>query len=185
MGENFLADEKLVYGVIRRKYRWVRGAEIEDIRQEGRKGLIKAREKFCAGKGVAFSTFAEKCIENEINQYLRRVRAKEENSVESISGVIGRLENDDVTWEDVLEDESLRVEEILERKEIRLMLYKEAEGMKGNKSEIMRLWLEGYDGAQIGEIFGVSRQRVNQVVQEYRRAIKQKLAKAEIMDLEK
>lgn len=182
MEKNFLENEKLVYGVMRRKYRWVRENEREDVEQAGRLGLMKATKNFRTEKGVAFSTYAERCIENAINQYFRRAHAKGERVVESISSVIGRLESDDVTWEDVLEDEGQRVEDVVERKELRLMLYKEASEMKASKSEIIRLWLDGYNGAEIGNKLGVSRQRVNQVVQEYRRTIKRKLAKAEMLE---
>lgn len=180
MGENFLADEKLVHGVIRRKFGRVRGEELKDIEQAGRLGLVKAAEKFKAEKGAAFSTYAEKCIENEIREYYRREKIRERLAVESLGAVIGKLESDDVTWEDVLEDESLRVEEILERKEIRLIVYKEAEAMKGRKKEIIKMWLRGGNGAEIGRVLGISKQRVHVVVQEYKRALKKKLAEAEI-----
>ena len=180
MGENFLADEKLVHGVIRRKFGRVRGEELKDIEQAGRLGLVKAAEKFKAEKGVSFSTYAEKCIENEIREYYRREKIRERLAVESLGAVIGKFESDDVTWEDVLEDESLRVEEILERKEIRLIVYKEAEAMKGRKREIIKMWLRGGNGAEIGRVLGISKQRVHVVVQEYKRALKKKLAEAEI-----
>ena len=178
MEEKFLANEKLVYDVIRREFGRVRGEELKDIEQVGRVGLLKAEKKFFGGeRGVRFSTFAEKCIENEIRGYYRREKIKNRRATESLSAAIGRLDDDEVTWGDVLEDEEKRVEEILGRKELRLMIYKEAEAMKGRKSEIIRMWLGGMNGAKIGEKIGVSRQAVNQVVQEYRRAVKKKLVK--------
>ena len=187
MGEKFLENEGLVYDVIRRKFGRVRGEEMKDIEQAGRIGLMKAEKKFlCGGKEVGkFSTYAEKCIENEIRAYYRRERIKERRATESLGAVIGRLESDEVTWADVLEAEGERVEEILERKEIRLMIYKAAEGMRGRKSEIIRMWLAGENGARIGEKFGISRQAVNMVVQEYRRELKEKLKKAELWEAEK
>lgn len=181
MAENFLENEGLVYDVIRKKFGRVRGEEMKDIEQAGRIGLMKAEKNFFGGEnGAKFSTYAEKCIENEIRAYYRREKIRERRATESLGAVIGRLESDDVTWEDVLEDESLRVEEILKRKETWLIVYKEAEAMKGRKKEIIKMWLRGSNGAEIGRVLGISKQRVHVVVQEYKRVLKKKLAEAEI-----
>ena len=181
MAENFLENEGLVYDVIRRKFGRVRGEEMKDIEQAGRIGLMKAEKNFFGGEsGAKFSTYAERCIENEIRAYYRREKIRERRATESLGAVIGKLESDDVTWADVLEAEGERVEEILERKEIRLIVYKEAEGMRGRKSEIIKMWLSGKTGAEIGRLLGISKQRVSIVVKEYKAALKRKLEEADI-----
>lgn len=49
---------------------------LEDMMSIGTIGLIKATDSFDLGKGIKFSTYAARCIENEIRMELRRIRRR-------------------------------------------------------------------------------------------------------------
>ncbi len=61
-------NEKLVRGIIN-KFRGY--FDMDDLYQEGMKGLIKASKNFKASEGVKFSTYAYTYIFGEVNKYIR------------------------------------------------------------------------------------------------------------------
>lgn len=86
--ETLIEDNlRLVDFVIRRKFpRWREIGEYEDVQQIGRIGLCKAAQTFDPAKGHTFSTFAVKCIRNELKMALRAVNAlSHEGETKSIS----------------------------------------------------------------------------------------------------
>lgn len=64
-----IENEKLVYMVIKKLKIY---NQLEDYYDVGILGLIKAADTYDKTKGYAFSTYAVKCIENEIKQEIRR-----------------------------------------------------------------------------------------------------------------
>ncbi len=70
--ERFLLNEALATFIARR-YRTDRTAYLwEDLLSTARLGLWKACLTYNEARGTQFSTYAAKCIENEINLFLRR-----------------------------------------------------------------------------------------------------------------
>ena len=65
-----LQNTGLVYYIVNRynNYSWQR----EDLEQIGMLGLCKAAITFDESKGSKFSTYASRCIDNEILMYLRK-----------------------------------------------------------------------------------------------------------------
>lgn len=93
-------QEKLVEGnlrlvdfVIRRKFpRWREIGEYEDVQQIGRIGLCKAAQTYDPDKGRMFSTYAAKCVCNELKMALRSVNApsrEREDRTISLYSLIG------------------------------------------------------------------------------------------------
>lgn len=67
--ETFDKNKKLVFYVINKNYPKLRNDE--DISQSGYLGLWKACKKFDVNRGIKFSSFAIKCIKNEIGMFLK------------------------------------------------------------------------------------------------------------------
>ena len=82
--------------------------ELEDYTSIGIIGLIKAINSFKEHKGFKISTYASKCIENEILMYIRS--NKKRQSEVSLNSVIGTdKDGNDMELLDKLEDESIDI----------------------------------------------------------------------------
>lgn len=66
--DDILQSEMLVYSIINKYNGYY---DMEDLYQEGMKGLTKAIKKYDPKKGVEFSTYAYKYIVGEVNKYIR------------------------------------------------------------------------------------------------------------------
>ncbi len=86
--------------------------ESDDLISVGSIGLIKAVNTFDYDKNTQFSTYAARCIENEILMLLRV--NKKHNAVISLNESLGKdKDGNDVTWQDIIpsdEDVSENVE---------------------------------------------------------------------------
>ena len=86
--------------------------ESDDLISVGSIGLIKAVNTFDYDKNTQFSTYAARCIENEILMLLRV--NKKHNAVISLNESLGKdKDGNDVTWQDIIpsdEDVSQNVE---------------------------------------------------------------------------
>lgn len=77
------------------------GAESDDLISVGSIGLIKAVNTFSYDKNTQFSTYAARCIENEILMLLRV--NKKHTPVISINESLGKdKDGNDVTWQDII-----------------------------------------------------------------------------------
>ncbi|PGK51244.1 hypothetical protein CN918_25990 [Priestia megaterium] len=63
---------------IAKKYR-IPGMEPQDVISIGTLGLVKAVNNFKANKNASFTTYATKCIQNEIFMSLRKIQNKPQN----------------------------------------------------------------------------------------------------------
>ena len=86
---------------------------MEDIVAYGMIGLIKAVDTFRLDKKCTFTTYASKCIDNEILMYIRR----ESYRYVSLDELIG---DDDLTLNDLIIDPSINIEgDYMDKEEIK------------------------------------------------------------------
>ena len=89
--------------------------EADDLISVGSIGLIKAINTYKSGFGTQFSTYAARCIENEILMLIR-ANKKHKNNV-SVEDVLGRDDEDnEITIGDLSYDESESIENLAENK---------------------------------------------------------------------
>ncbi|NCB48865.1 MAG: sigma-70 family RNA polymerase sigma factor [Clostridia bacterium] len=88
-------------------------AESDDLISVGSIGLIKAVNTYEFDKNTQFSTYAAKCIENEILMLLRS--NKKHMSVLSLSESLGKdKDNNDISLQDVIPNDSYDLQESVE-----------------------------------------------------------------------
>lgn len=67
---NMGQEERIARAVVRRYYYGI--GEAEDLVQEGIMGIVRARERYEAGRGASFTTYAYKSARNAICRYLKK-----------------------------------------------------------------------------------------------------------------
>jgi len=106
-------------------------AEADDLISCGTIGLIKAINSFKLDKGTQISTYAARCIENEILMYLRVT--KKHQQVHSLNEALGSdKDGNDIILADIIPDET---ESLTDLAEHRLMMKKLVSAMRNRLSD--------------------------------------------------
>lgn len=115
--ELFNNNINLVHQVIKTLGYTTKNSIYEDLYQEGCIGLVKACNSFDNDKKFCFSTFAFKVIKNQILMYLRKEnkRARDVSLNQEIA--VGK-DGSKLTYEEILEDKSINIEDSILIKEI-------------------------------------------------------------------
>ena len=131
-------------------------------------GLIKGINSFNIKKGSKLSTYVSRCIDNEVLMYLRS--SKKLNSEVYLNEPIGKDKDDNViTLEEVLENESKSIEEVVDTKmKIKKMYNKIKEVLKDREKTIieLRFGLKGEKPKtqkEIAKMMGISRSYVSRI----------------------
>ena len=142
--------------------------DADDMISVGTIGLIKAINTFSIDKGTQLSTYAARCIENEILMYLRQTK-KRQNDISLQESVGIDKEGNEVTLEEKLADEGKSVEEITALKMTVEKLYKiMKERLTPRELEIviLRYGLNGQKPVtqrEIAKTMGISRSYVSRI----------------------
>ena len=148
---------------IAKKY-YASALDQEDLISIGTIGLIKAVESFDAAKQARFSTYASRCIENEIKMQFRRVR-KEASTVSLQDALESTREGSALTVMDIVPD-GFRMEDQLDLREdyARLRQLLGCLGERERRVLMLRYGLNGHPALtqqQVSEILGISRSYVS------------------------
>lgn len=122
----------------------------EDIMQSGYIGLLKACNKYKAENGYKFSTFAMKCIKNEILMYLR----KENKHIKNDTNFIIRLKD----------DEEVEIIDELGFNDIDEFSYTRKFIENCEHKNIIKLWLQGYTQAEISRELNINYKLIGQII---------------------
>ncbi|MEZ0535637.1 RNA polymerase sporulation sigma factor SigK [Caldicellulosiruptoraceae bacterium PP1] len=140
----------------------------EDIISVGTIGLIKAIESFSNNKKTRLSTYAAKCIDNEILMFLRQ--NKKFNLQVSLNDPIGiDKDGNEITLMDVIQNEDNDVDEAVDIK----ILLKKLSGklknvLKGREKKVIELRYGLCDNQEktqieVANILGISRSYVSRI----------------------
>ena len=141
--------------------------EQDDLMSIGTIGLVKAVQSFSMEKNIRFSTYASKCIQNEILMALRKNNGSD-NIVYLEESIDNEDKNGKLTLKDSLQDD-FEIEEFCESQEIKNELLKTvAEKLDGRERQIiiMRYGLFGNPAQtqqQGCETLGISRSYVSRL----------------------
>lgn len=170
----------LVYMTVSQLYRQGRlySWEVEDMAQEGMIGLLRAARSYKPDVGVSFSTYATKCIRNEIGSRLdelSREKRAGNRSHASIDQVVAHGDRrGEIHLGDVIpcgmdvEAEALAIT----MEEIRNLL--EQIGQREWYECLLRK-TNGETLAEIGKSKGVTKQRIDQMVQNARNVVRREV----------
>lgn len=141
---------RLVYSRVTSKYKNFE-KDRKDIISSGICGLIKAVETFDINSGYDFSTYAVKCIDNQINQYLYTMNKY--NDIKSLDEKIYSDDSDDLTFIDILVDENCNIEKTCEeqiikeeKRELFKLIREIIDTLPMNEKNTLKLYFGLYDG---------------------------------------
>lgn len=162
---NMEAREKLILGNIRLAL-YIASSfdslDIDELESLSLVGLVKAGNSFSPAKNTKFSTYATKCIRNEILQGMRK-SAKSKNIIyfsQLLDETNERMKN--ISYEDVIEDTTSEL--AFEKAENFAMLNEIIYGMSKKSREILYLYADGMTQKEIGEKMGISQSYVSRVL---------------------
>lgn len=156
--EKLITDNiKLVYFVYT-KYFMAKdgGREKDDLISEGMIGLINASNKYDSSRSSKFATFACVCIWQQMCKYLRDNKARLTAGVVSLDAEIKISEGTSITMKDVIGGGE---EDLITEKQIFDELV-----LSDKEREVLKYKYMGYTQEEIAGILGISRQRVNRII---------------------
>lgn len=166
--KNMLIEHNLrLVAHVAKKYSPAYGKDSEDLISIGTIGLIKAVSSFKLSKG-RLSTYAAKCIENEILMFLRSQK-KLQNEV-SLNECMGSdKEGNDITLFDIIcDDGESVVEEVSLNMQVRALYQSMKNALAKRERQILK-WRYGLENtktktqSEIAELLGISRSYVSRI----------------------
>jgi RNA polymerase sporulation-specific sigma factor len=134
------------------------GYDREDLQSLGYLGLLRAAKTFDPGRGVAFSTYAYRCIETTIGGALKR---EADRQIDCISLSLLMNEFDDHPLEDQIPDKGVdAAAEALNSCE-RELFERAVEGLPEKQARLVRaLYFDGDSVVQVAQRWGINAQAV-------------------------
>lgn len=177
--EMIINNTKLIYVVLKR---WNLFDQREHYYSIGLIGLIRAVDEFDINKGVAFSTFAVNCIQNEVLHEARKLRTvKRKADVESISldePILNKDCNDNVPLMDTIAND-FNMEDYIIEQERREILHKAISTLKDDEQKLIKYYYYSSNKmrqAEIAKALNISQAHVSRklktIIEKLQRIIK-------------
>lgn len=162
------------------------GVSIEDLVSIGILGLMKSVDSFSISKNVKFSTYASKCIANEILMFLRKDRKVLNNTI-SLENVICRdKEGNKLTIKDIIPDESassfteIYENTMTDRENISFLVTFTLNCLPYNESLIILYKMGSKTQKEIGQELSISQSYISRLEKRACSELKKSLQKTEI-----
>ena len=187
------AREKIIKSNIRlviliaKKYN-VEGCDLEDLVSIGTIGLIKAVDTYDIKRQIRFSTYAVRCIDNEILINIRKNKIKK-NSIQTVNiedALLCDFEGNELKYLDILEDKNSDfVTEIIDN-----FLSSELLSIINSLTEKEKMLITlyfGFDGnkykqKEIAHMLGISQSYISRLISHVLKKIKIKIMKEGSLD---
>lgn len=155
---------RLVAHIVKKYYS--NPGDTEDLISIGTIGLIKAVNSFDPAKRARFSTYASKCIENEVRMSFRRLK-KEPDTISMQDPIETGKDGSSLTVLDVVPDDFV-VHEGYERQEETARLRRFVDTLSGRHRQVvlLRYGLSGQDPLtqqEVANLLGISRSYVSRI----------------------
>ena len=150
----------------------------------GMLGLVKAINTFNIDYNYAFTTYAKKCIDNEIINFLNKEYKKLGNNI-SIEEKVNKHDEDDMLLKDCIESDTDIIKDYT-NKELYKRIHDLVYGMQGIDKDVLILYFGFEDKRltqkQIASIYNITQSRVSFIISKNLDKIKKKLEKEKYID---
>lgn len=159
-----------------------------DLVSMGIVGLMQAIDTFDVSKGIEFSTYATRCIDNEILKFLRKL--KKEQVVDSLDRVFSFDNNgNELKIEDIVCDEADITSEYID-KETYMILRQMIDILPEREKKIVMLRFGFYNDrvyslVEIADMMSISRPHVSMIISRSVKRLGQELQRRGVIELRK
>ena len=176
---------RLVFHVVYQYFNAVK-YDKNDLVSIGNIGLIKAVSTFDDSKDVEFSSYAARCISNEILMFLRKMK-KDENICSLDMEICHDKDDNGLKISDMLSDGTDVAEELIDN-ETYLIIRQLVNELSGRDREVIMLYFGFYDGKaytqqEIADILFISRSYVSKVIIKNLDILRKQLVEKGILEL--
>lgn len=170
--ELVLLNHGLVYKIIKREFYNAVG-EFDDLISIGTIGLIKAVENYDLSRDIEFSTYAGKCIRNEIYMMIRNYKKKSgNNTIVSLYDITSNKDmSEDTTIEDSIKDDRDIIEEYEDyeiKKNNDNIIHKILDTLEEEETDVIKLYYGFYKGIMYDQKYIAKKYNVTQSAISYR-----------------
>ncbi len=161
--EELMTAYKGVVSSLMRDY-FLKGADKEDLFEEGWIGLYKAVLSYDAHSNVSFYTYACSCIRNKLFDAIKKYNAATHNTLN---------ESVDITQSSEIEDHGPSMEEkTMERQIVDSVIQGLSKELSELEQKVLRLYLDGESYGEIALKVGKTEKFVDNTLQKIKRKIK-------------
>ena len=159
----------------------------KDLVSIGNIGLMKAITTFDTSKKVEFSTYATRCIDNEILMFLRKLKKEKSDSLEET--IIKNEDGDELKIEDKISDGTDITEEYM-RNETYKIIRQIVNGLPERDKKIILLHFGFYNNKihtqkEISDIMSISQSYVSRLITKIVKKLGQQLEQMGVIELRK
>ncbi|MBQ8472342.1 MAG: sigma-70 family RNA polymerase sigma factor [Bacilli bacterium] len=159
--------------------------EIEELISLGLIGLMKAVDNFDLSKGYTFSTYASKCVDNEILMFIRKGKRHLKN--DSLNRPLQNSTDGTITLEDTIMDDASDFTLDFDNQELYEEIKKQVELLEGREKEVVKLYFgfsnnTKYKGTEIAEKLNISQPYVSRIIRQTLVKIKNNLLELGLME---
>lgn len=174
LSEVFTRFEKFVYSKASPYY--VAGAEVEDVVQEGRIGLLKAVRNFDSEKLPKFLPFASMCIRRQILTAIKNAKRKKHAPLNSYISLDNSTfdEDSDTTLLDIMNCEDISDPEtiVIDRENKEGIQYIISKSLSSAEQEVLREYINGHSYKEIADKLGRTTKSVDNALQNLKKKLK-------------
>lgn len=187
------AREKIIKSNIRlvilvaKKYN-IEGCDLEDLVSLGTIGLIKAVDTYDIERQIRFSTYAVRCIDNEILMNIRKNKIKK-NGIQTVNiedALLCDFEGNELKYLDILEDKNSDFVTKIIDNYLSKELLNIIDSLSEKEKELVMLYF-GFDGnrykqKEIAHILGISQSYISRMISNILKKIKSKIKIEDSLD---
>jgi len=154
---------------------FLRGADKEDLIQEGMIGLYKAIRNFKGDKMSSFKTFAELCIKRQMFTAVKTAARQKHEPLNAYVSLYKPLSNQESTYMllDMIAERNITNPELLliDQEEFEEKKQKIAELLSKLEQRVWALYINDYSYTEISKLLSVSEKSIDNAIQRIKRKV--------------
>jgi len=143
-----------------------KGVEINDLIQEGLIGLADAVRKYKDNRDAQFKTFANLCIEREIQTYVTKTNRFKHQTLNNALSLSAEIKDGETTFMEFLSDETANpINHILDKDRIELIMKKLNHALSDIEKQVFELKRANFSYKEIADLLGRNPKTIDNALQ--------------------